>query len=43
LRSPELCGASADRIIELIEEVEPNRKQVFVLSSPARCRLFRTA
>ena len=35
LCSPQLGGPAARRVIGLLEEVKPNRKQVLVLSSPA--------
>jgi hypothetical protein len=35
LRSPQLGGTAAGRVIDLLEEVKPNCEQVFVLSSSA--------
>jgi hypothetical protein len=35
LRSPQLGGTAAGRVIDLLEEVKPNREQVLVFSSPA--------
>jgi len=43
LRSPQFGGAPPSRVVELLQEVEPNREQVAALSSPARCRLPCTA
>jgi hypothetical protein len=35
LRSPQLGRTAARRVINLLEQVKPNRKQVLVLSGPA--------
>jgi hypothetical protein len=35
LRSPQLGGTAARRVIDLLQKVKPDRKQVLVLSGPA--------
>jgi hypothetical protein len=37
LRSPQFGGTAAGWVIDLLEEVKPNRKQVLLFSNPALC------